>query len=164
MRPQLTLLKASTFLNRKYLFHDDESMNFCHNRFMARSTTEQKGKLLIIDDENDILEILADLLEDCASVILQARNGEEAIELLKSHRIDAILSDEKMPKKSGIEVLRWLREHEYQTPFIIHTGFGQKEVLKEAQKWGVFAVIDKPWDERKLISTVEKALRSGVTL
>lgn len=131
---------------------------------MANAIEEQKGKLLIIDDENDILEILADLLEDCASDILQARNGEEAIELLKSHRIDAILSDEKMPKKSGIEVLRWLREHEYKTPFIIHTGFGQKEILKEAQKWGVFAVIDKPWDERKLISTVEQALRSGVTL
>ncbi|AHI05434.1 putative response regulatory protein [Bdellovibrio bacteriovorus W] len=139
-------------------------MNFCHNRFMARASEEQKGKLLIIDDENDILEILADLLEGCASDILQARNGEEAIELLKSHRIDAILSDEKMPKKSGIEVLRWLREHQYKTPFIIHTGFGQKEVLKEAQKWGVFAVIDKPWDERKLISTVEEALRSGVSL
>lgn len=131
---------------------------------MARASEEQKGKLLIIDDENDILEILADLLEGCASDILQARNGEEAIELLKSHRIDAILSDEKMPKKSGIEVLRWLREHQYKTPFIIHTGFGQKEVLKEAQKWGVFAVIDKPWDERKLISTVEEALRSGVSL
>lgn len=131
---------------------------------MARASEEQKGKLLIIDDENDILEILADLLEGCASDILQARNGEEAIELLKSHRIDAILSDEKMPKKSGIEVLRWLREHKYKTPFIIHTGFGQKEVLKEAQKWGVFAVIDKPWDERKLISTVEEALRSGVSL
>lgn len=121
-----------------------------------------KGRLLIIDDESELREILSSLLEESASEIHQAANGLEGINLLKAHAFDAVLSDEKMPKKSGLEVLKWMRESGLQIPFIIHTGYGQKEMVQEAQRLGVYAFIDKPWDERTLISTVERALRSGL--
>lgn len=121
-----------------------------------------KGRLLIIDDESELREILSSLLEDSAGEIHQASNGLEGIDLLKAHSFDAVLSDEKMPKKSGLEVLKWMRESGLTIPFIIHTGYGQKEMVQEAQRLGVFAFIDKPWDERTLITTVERALRSGL--
>ena len=121
-----------------------------------------KGRLLIIDDESELREILSSLLEDSAGEIHQASNGLEGIDLLKARSFDAVLSDEKMPKKSGLEVLKWMRENGLQIPFIIHTGYGQKEMVQEAQRLGVFAFIDKPWDERTLITTVERALRSGL--
>lgn len=139
-------------------------MTIFHNSaiilFMADIVT--KGRLLIIDDESELREILSSLLEDSAGEIHQASNGLEGIDLLKARSFDAVLSDEKMPKKSGLEVLKWMRENGLQIPFIIHTGYGQKEMVQEAQRLGVFAFIDKPWDERTLITTVERALRSGL--
>ncbi|WP_413944358.1 response regulator [Bdellovibrio sp. HCB-162] len=124
--------------------------------------TTNKGRLLIIDDESELREVLMALLEESASEIQQAANGLEGIDLLKSQKFDAVLSDEKMPKKSGLEVLKWMRESGLNIPFIIHTGYGQKDMVLEAQRLGVYAFIDKPWDERALISTVENALRSGM--
>ncbi|KYG62880.1 transcriptional regulator [Bdellovibrio bacteriovorus] len=125
-------------------------------------TLGKKGRLLIIDDESELREVLMALLEESAGEITQAANGLEGIDLLKTHQFDAVLSDEKMPKKSGLEVLKWMRENNLKIPFIIHTGYGQKEMVVEAQRLGVYAFIDKPWDERKLIRTVEEALRSGM--
>lgn len=121
-----------------------------------------KGRLLIIDDEGELREVLAALLEDFTSEIYQASNGLEGIDLLKTHTFDAVLSDEKMPKKSGLEVLKWMRENGIQIPFVIHTGYGQKEMVLEAQRLGAYAFIDKPWDENILINTVKKTLLSGM--
>lgn len=126
------------------------------------SVTEAKGRLLIIDDEFELLEVLAALLEDSTSEIHRANNGVEGIDLLKSQTFDAVLSDEKMPKKTGLEVLKWMRDNGMHTPFIIHTGYGQKEMVLEAQRLGVYAFIDKPWDENKLILTVQSALKTGM--
>ncbi|MDG0817725.1 response regulator [Bdellovibrio svalbardensis] len=119
------------------------------------------GRLLIIDDESELREVLIAILEDTTTEILQAANGAEGIQLLQSHKFDAVLSDEKMPKKSGLDVLKWMRANEIETPFIMHTGYGQKEMVQEAQRLGVFAFIDKPWNERLLIETVQKALKTG---
>lgn len=127
----------------------------------ALSTTT-KGRLLIIDDESELREVLTALLEESVSEIQLAANGLEGIDLLKNQKFDAVLSDEKMPKKSGLEVLKWMRENGLQIPFIIHTGYGQKEMVLEARKLGVYAFIDKPWDERALIKTVQEAVRSGM--
>lgn len=121
-----------------------------------------KGRLLIIDDESELREVLIALLEDTTSEIKQASNGLEGISLLKSYKFDAVLSDEKMPKSSGLDVLKWMRENGLNIPFIIHTGYGQKNIIAEAKRLGVYAFIDKPWDERTLIKTVQKALLSGM--
>ncbi|MNL11952.1 Sporulation initiation phosphotransferase F [compost metagenome] len=122
------------------------------------------GTLLIIDDENELREILVSLLEGSASEIHEATNGLEGISLLQQKKIHAVLSDEKMPKKSGLDVLRWMRENGLNIPFIIHTGYGQKDVVDQARKLGVYAFLDKPWDERKLIQTVEDALKKGLEI
>ena len=129
---------------------------------LTNSSAPKKGRLLIIDDESELLEVLSALLEDSASEIYRANNGIEGIDLLMSHQFDAVLSDEKMPKKSGLDVLKWMREHGQNIPFIIHTGYGQKDMVLEAQRLGVYAFIDKPWDENSLITTVERALKAGM--
>lgn len=125
---------------------------------------KSKGRLLIIDDESELREVLSAILEDSASEICQAADGLDGINQLKSHQFDAVLSDEKMPKKSGLEVLKWMRENNLQIPFIINTGYGQKDVVQEAQRLGVYAFINKPWDERSLIKTVEQALEAGMVI
>ena len=122
------------------------------------------AKLLIIDDEAELREVLVALLEELTPNITQAANGQEGIDLLSTQKFDAVLSDEKMPKKGGIEVLKWCRENGLQIPFVIHTGYGQKEMVQEADRLGAFAFIDKPWDETRLIDTVKRALETGVAM
>lgn len=123
---------------------------------------EKVGRLLIIDDEPDLREVLIALLEDRVTSITEEANGMDAIERLSKEHFDAILSDEKMPRKSGLEVLRWLRENNDQTPFIIHSGFRHKDMASEATRLGAFAFIDKPWDEKILINTVCEAIKAGL--
>lgn len=117
------------------------------------------GKLLIIDDEEDLRDVLCALLEDVTTEIVTCQNGLEACEVLENHSFDAILSDEKMPKRTGMEVLRWLRSRGDKTPFIIHTGYGHKAMQEEAQALDVFYFVDKPWDEKVLIKIVSDALQ-----
>lgn len=131
---------------------------------VSASVSTTKGRLLIIDDELELRDVLIALLEDCAEEITLATNGLEGIALLQQHPFHAVLSDEKMPKKSGLDVLKWMRDHEMDIPFIIHTGYGQKEMVAEARRLGVYAFIDKPWDERTLIKIVQEALKSGMEM
>lgn len=124
--------------------------------------TSKIGRLLIIDDEPELREVLIALLEESVSNIFEVADGMEAIELLGRESFDAILSDEKMPRKSGLDVLRWLRENDDHTPFIIHSGFRHKDMASEATRLGAFAFIDKPWDEKILIKTVCEAISAGL--
>jgi DNA-binding NtrC family response regulator len=123
---------------------------------------QKRGRLLIIDDEAELRKVLVALLEDHILEITQAANGIEGIDLLGRQEFDAILSDEKMPKKSGLEVLKWIRERGLKTPFIMHSGYHHKDTVSEANRLDVFAFIDKPWDENKLIQTVCGAIDVGL--
>lgn len=123
---------------------------------------QRRGRLLIIDDEAELREVLIALLEDYILEIVQACNGMEGIDILTNQSFDAVLSDEKMPKKSGLDVLKWMRENGKKTPFIIHSGYRHKEMVSEASRLGAFAFIDKPWDENKLIQTVCDAIDVGL--
>ncbi|MGZ3743825.1 MAG: response regulator [Pseudobdellovibrionaceae bacterium] len=124
--------------------------------------TQKRGRLLIIDDEADLRDVLIALLEDYVLEIAQASNGLEGIEILQQKEFDAVLSDERMPKKSGVEVLKWMREHGLTTPFIMHSGYRHQHMASEAIRLGAFAFIDKPWDENKLIQTVCDAIDAGL--
>lgn len=126
--------------------------------------TQKRGKLLIIDDESELREVLIALLQDYVQDIVEAGNGLDGIHCLATQRFDAVLSDEKMPRKSGIEVLKWMREKGLKTPFIMHSGFSHQDMVSEAQRLGVFAMMDKPWDENKLIQTVCAALDAGLAI
>ena len=119
-----------------------------------------RKKLLIIDDEEELREVLASLLETADLDISVASNGLEGIEMLASESFDAVLSDEKMPKKSGLEVLKWMHENNLRTPFIIHSGYGETALVAEAKRLGAYAFIDKPWNERILIDTIYNALQN----
>ncbi len=129
------------------------------------STTRPAAqKLLIIDDEPELREVLVALLDEEGLEISLAVNGLEGIQKLTETSFDAVLSDEKMPKKAGLDVLRWMRASQIQTPFIIHTGYGQANMMDEATRLGVFAFLEKPWQEKILIETVKRALAAGGAL
>lgn len=120
--------------------------------------------ILLIEDEDSIRRVLKKVLqEDNQSYIFtEATDGQEGISTLKKQEFDLILCDIKMPKKDGIEVLDFIRNHTPTTPVVMISGHGNLETAVKAMRMGAFDYISKPPDLNHLLSTVRSALQSKV--
>lgn len=122
----------------------------------------RKGTLLIVDDEEHIVEGLKNLLEPLVEKVWTAKNGQEALEFLMSSQVDAVLSDIKMPIMSGLETLEIIRSKLNFVPFVIVTSVGDKDSILQALRLNATEFIEKPFDSKKLMDTMEYALALGV--
>ena len=116
-----------------------------------------KGRILIIEDEKSMREVLGILLEEEGYEVTAASNGLEGIEYLKNDIFDLVITDFKMPKADGFEVLKKAKELSPSTIVIMITAFGTTESTIEAMKLGAYDYIHKPFkiDEIRLI--IQKA-------
>lgn len=116
------------------------------------------AKILIIDDERAIRNVLKDILTNEGFQTEEAADGEEGWKKITSGDFDAILCDIKMPKLDGIELLQKLKEAGNDTPIIIISGHGNIETAVDAVKKGAFDYIAKPPDLNRLLITIRNAL------
>ncbi|MGF1572550.1 MAG: sigma-54-dependent transcriptional regulator [Sumerlaeia bacterium] len=100
--------------------------------------------ILIVDDEKNTREGLKWALENQAEKVFLAANGEEALNILSEEQIGLVLSDLKMPKMTGIELLERVREDHEHVEFIMLTGHGTVETAVDAMKLGAFDYLIKP--------------------
>jgi len=121
-------------------------------------------RLLIIDDEPEIREFLQYQTQNLASHVTLAADGFEALEATERIQFDAILSDIRMPNMSGLEFLTAIRKQGIETPLVILTSFGDKQLAIEALKLGAFDFLDKPWEETGLVEVMGRALELGAEL
>ncbi|HNQ35929.1 MAG TPA: response regulator [bacterium] len=120
---------------------------------------KNQKKILIIDDEIGPRESLKILFKDNYEVNL-AKDGLEGLATMEKEAYDLVILDLKMSGLGGIEVLRQLREARQQTKVIILTGYGSHEIAQEAQRLGVTAYLNKPFDVfdiRQLVARVINA-------
>jgi signal transduction histidine kinase len=118
---------------------------------------EQKQKcILVVDDEAIIRDLCAKALRGYR--VLQAGDGEEALQLFEKGGIDVILTDVMMPKMGGIELLKRLKEMEPTLVVIIMTGFAEKDVILKALKEDADDFIAKPLNLLQLKTAIDKAL------
>lgn len=103
-----------------------------------------KGNLLIVDDEIDLSENMKELLEDEASHIFIANNGQEGLEILKTQKIDCVVSDVKMPVMDGLKFIEQARLLGLNMPFIFYTGHGSAELKRQARDLGAMDLLTKP--------------------
>ena len=115
------------------------------------------AKILIIDDEKSIRNTLRDILEYEKHEIMDASDGLEGLEILKTAKFDLIFCDIKMPKMDGIEVLETIQKM-YDTPVVMISGHGNIETAVEAIKKGAFDYISKPLDLNRLLITIRNAM------
>ena len=120
------------------------------------------SKILIIEDEKSIRRVLRKVLieEDSSYNIIEAFDGDQAIEMVKKNKIDLILCDIKMPKKDGIEVLKFLIKDYQEVPVIMISGHGDLETAVESMRLGAFDYISKPPDLNRLLNSVRGALKN----
>lgn len=112
-----------------------------------------RGKILIVEDEKSMREVLGILLEEEGYSISAVPDGLEAIEQIRNNIFDLVITDIKMPRADGFEVLKSVREVSPDTLVIMITAFGTMESGVEAMKRGAYDYIHKPFkiDEIRLI-------------
>ena len=118
----------------------------------------EKHTILCVDDEQDIVDALFRMFRKSYNV-LTATSGSEAIEIIKANKISLIISDQKMPKMTGVEVLSRSIEFQPDCMRILLTGYTDIESVIDAINTGaVYKYITKPWDPVGLDNTVTKAI------
>ncbi|WP_068599120.1 sigma-54-dependent transcriptional regulator [Vaginella massiliensis] len=117
-------------------------------------------KILIIEDEKAIRNVLKNILldEDSSFEVDEAENGEIALEKINEVEYDLIISDIKMPKKDGVEVLTEALEQHPDLTFVMISGHGDIETAVDCIKKGAYDYISKPPDLNRLLNTVRNAL------
>ncbi|MEC4685449.1 MAG: sigma-54 dependent transcriptional regulator [Nitrospirota bacterium] len=118
----------------------------------------KKEKILIVEDEQGMNEILRILLESDGYEVSSAMDGGKGIELLKKDIFDLVITDIKMPGVDGFEVLRKAKELSPDTLIIMVTAFGTTESAIEAMKLGAYDYIHKPFKIDEIRIVVNKAL------
>ncbi len=119
---------------------------------------ENRGKVLVVDDELDIREGLELLLTSEGYAVELAQNGAEGLERLESRPYDLVLLDLMMPDKSGMEVLSEVRQRDRETPIFMITAYGSVEAAVQALKLGANDYFSKPWDNEKLIIEIDRMI------
>lgn len=120
---------------------------------MSETTT-----ILVIDDSPDTLEIIQRNLSSRGYRVLTADNAPKGISLLQEHRIDLVITDYKMPKADGLEVVRHIRENYRDIEVMMVTGYASVAGAVEAVKQGAEEYLSKPFTEDELIAAVERSL------
>ena len=114
--------------------------------------------ILVVDDEKNYLLVMETLLAGAGYEVLTIDSGEEALELTRRNDLDLIITDMKMPRMSGIELMEQLKQVYPDLPVIMMTAYGTVEKAVEAMKKGAFDYILKPFKNEELLLTIAKAL------
>lgn len=124
-----------------------------------------KPTILIVDDDNYTLDLLRKVLEKRELNLLFAMDGEEALDLFKKEPVDVILLDQKMPRISGLDVLKSIKSLDPNVVVVIMTGYGTIGEAVEAMKFGAFHYMTKPFNDLDEIDViVNKALKERALL
>jgi len=125
---------------------------------MSLASADEIPRILVVDDEQVIREILAEFLTMEGFDVRTAEDGEKALVELSRMRFDLVLADLKMPVMGGLELLAAIRKHQPHVVTVIMTGFGTVETAIDAMKRGAYDYILKPFKVDEVIHTLRRGL------
>ena len=117
-----------------------------------------KASILLVDDEPNIIEILEIMLRDEGMEVHKASSAREALDLLHSNPVDAVISDIRMPDMSGVELLKEARQLSPDTVFILMTAYASTETAIDALQHGAYDYVTKPFKMEELRNIVRHSL------
>ncbi len=122
----------------------------------------EKGLVVIVDDDREILEVCSEVLMDQGFEVISFENPLEAIKaLMGSRRVDVIITDFRMPEMNGLELMGKLNDQKIKIPAIMFTGVADKELAIKALNAGCHYLIEKPLRNQELIHYTEQAMVYG---
>lgn len=119
-------------------------------------------KILLTDDEEDIIEVVQDRLEAYGFAVVTARDGLEALDKLSKERFDGVFLDVKMPGMNGIQVLEEIRKNDAELPVIILTSSSSREAAIESLAKGANAYVLKPFEWEELKGCIERVFNIAI--
>lgn len=130
---------------------------------LPKSERSLHANLLVIEDDPATLEMLRDLLAGEHYNVRTARDGAEGLEEMHRQTPDVVLLDLEMPRLKGPETLKEMRKRWGSIPVIVHTGFNDTELMKEALAFSPFTLLAKPSSPAQILETVRKVERAADT-
>jgi UDP-3-O-[3-hydroxymyristoyl] N-acetylglucosamine deacetylase len=115
-------------------------------------------KVLIIDDEKDILESLSSILKDEGFQVLKAIDGQEGLSIFEKENPEVVLLDVWMPEMDGLQVLKRIRDNDRDAVVIVMSGHGTISTAVEAVKMGAYDFLEKPLSIDKVLEVIQRSL------
>ncbi len=118
----------------------------------------EKGRILVVDDEENVRELLSLLLTRAGYEVTTAPDGAAALAAFRAHGADLVLQDLKMPGMDGMELLRQIKALDLLVPVIVLTAFAGFDHAVEAMRLGAYDFLKKPFDNDQVRAAVERAI------
>lgn len=115
--------------------------------------------ILVVEDNDFVRMQMVKILIDGKYKTIEAVQGGDALEKVKSEKIDMAIVDLRMEPVDGFEFIRAIRGKNIQIPVILATGDDSPDILEQANAWDVGAVLKKPVEKDRLLQTVERAFK-----
>lgn len=117
------------------------------------------SKILVVDDELDLVDTCARLIEGLGYICLKAFDGPQAIAMIHAEHPDLIVTDFNLPHGDGLEILRRAHENRPEIPVIMMTGYHTPDTARAASEAGAKAYLRKPFLTNELTQAVRSALQ-----
>ena len=114
--------------------------------------------VLVVDDDAAIRRLLGSILARHQYKVVEAASGAEAMSLLRRSSFDIVLVDVILPDRSGLDVLRWVRDSDIDVELIVLTGHADVETAVEAMRLGAYDFVTKPFDVDVISHAVKSVL------
>ncbi|HBF35208.1 TPA: DNA-binding response regulator [Candidatus Sumerlaeota bacterium] len=122
--------------------------------------TEPKASVLVVDDEIPVRELLSSILRDDNYEVVSAASVDEAVQAFEGRDFDVVFTDLTMPKRSGLELLAYMKENNSAAAGIVLTGYGSQETAIQAMRLGAFDYLTKPFSVKIILDAAARAIRS----
>ncbi|HRZ86764.1 MAG TPA: response regulator [bacterium] len=119
----------------------------------------EEHTVLLVDDESYVLDALKRLLKEEQISIVTATSGQDALKILEAQKVSLVMTDQRMPAMTGLDLLKEIKMKYPNTVRVIVTGYTDLDVVIKAINEGeVYRFIPKPWNEEELKMTIRQAL------
>jgi EAL domain-containing protein (putative c-di-GMP-specific phosphodiesterase class I) len=119
-----------------------------------------QSTVLVVDDDGVFMSACVRMLRSWGYAVVTAARGEDAVHIARERPVDAILCDINLPNMSGVEVLRTVRSHDRDLPFILMTGGPDVETARLAVEWGAQSYLVKPLALPQLKDLLERTIKA----
>ena len=110
--------------------------------------------ILLADDDENLRRVLEFQLGEAGYKVVTAVDGQEALTIFEQSEVDCIVTDLRMPKLSGLELLEKIKAKNGEVPVIVTTAFGEVETAVSAMKLGAFDYVNKPFNRDEILLTI----------
>lgn len=128
---------------------------------MTAEAIADRRSVLVVDDEWRILSALRRTLRSEGYEVLTAETVEEALRVLDERCVDIVLSDHKMPGMTGVQLLAEVARRCPSAARMLITGWTEEIPREQLERFGICALITKPWDDARLKQTLRRALQEA---